>query len=75
MHKLVEIGDLTSYYELTLPCQPSDTNVISKDKNIKSLNKTEYGKLIFAIATNHRYGYFEGEPHYKLVFSHFEVSK
>ena len=74
MHKLVEIGDSAMYYELVLPTQPSIGNVIPK-VNEKVLDEIKYGKLIFRVAGNDRFGYFDGEPTIKLIFSHFEVQK
>lgn len=72
MHKLVEIEDSARYYELALPLQPLAANIIPKE-NVKSPDEIKYGKLIFIIAGNNRFGYFEGGPVYKLIFSHFEI--
>ena len=73
MHKLVEIEDSTQYYELILPLEPTDEFTMPKD--VESPEEPEYGKLIFVVAGNERFGYFEGEPVLKLIFSHFEVPK
>ena len=74
MYKLVEIEDSTKYYELRLPLQPTDKYTMPKE-NVESPEEPEYGKLIFIVTGNDRFGYFEGEPTYKLIFSHFEVPK
>ena len=74
MHKLVEINDSAMYYELALPTQSLVGNVISEE-NEKVPDEIKYRKLIFRIAGNDRFEYFDKEPTIKLIFSHFEISK
>lgn len=78
MHKLVEVEDRQHYFELIVPRRdPSKGEVLKENINFADKTPTEikYGRLIFEVTHNSLYGYFDGEPYYKLKFSHFEVSE
>ncbi|MCE7738932.1 MAG: hypothetical protein GPJ50_06110 [Candidatus Heimdallarchaeota archaeon] len=78
MHKLVEVEDRQHYFELIVPRRDPPEDEVPKE-SINSTDKTpteiKYGRLIFEVTPNSLFGYFDGEPYYKLKFSHFEISE